>query len=88
MEGERSQHGSDEPVFLSSPLDIPPWSLIRNASLGAHGAHAPNALPTPDTPSPARNGEILKLNMVMHISSGPTQTDKVVSIYHLSRFRE
>jgi len=48
-------------------------------------------LPMPSLPPThlsRQNGEILKPNMMMHISSGPTLTDKVVSIDHLSRFRE
>ena len=42
----------------------------------------------PPTPPLHTDGEILKYNMMMHISSGPTLTDKVVSIDLLSRFRE
>ena len=66
---------------------IPPWCLVRNATSSAPGDNAPNDLPPADTPSPDRNGEILKHNMMMHISSGPTLTDKVVSIDLLSRLR-
>ena len=67
---------------------IPSWNLRVDDTSVAHGAHAPNDHPPADTPSPDRNGEILKHNMMMHISSGPTLTDKVVSIDLLSRFRE
>ena len=35
---------------------IPPWSLVRNATSGAPGAHAPNSLPAPYPPSPHRRG--------------------------------
>ena len=35
---------------------IPPWSLVRNATSSAPGAHAPNALPAPDTPGKFRRG--------------------------------
>ena len=45
----------------------------------------PSLLPTPPLHT---DGEILKHNMMMHISSGPTLTDKVVSIDLLSRFRK
>ena len=45
----------------------------------------PSLLPTPPLYT---DGEILKHNMMMHISSGPTLTDKVVSIDLLSRFRK
>jgi hypothetical protein len=48
-------------------------------------------LPMPSllsTPPLHTGGEILKHNMMMHISYGPTLTDKVGSIDLLSRFRE
>jgi hypothetical protein len=45
----------------------------------------PSLLPTPHIHT---DGEILKHNMMMHISSGPTLTDKVVSIDLLRQFRE
>ena len=41
----------------------------------------------PPTPPLHTDGEILKHNMMMHMSSSPTLTDKVVSIDLLSRFR-
>ena len=45
-------------------------------------------LPMPSLPLTPPLGEIVKHNMMMYISSGPTPTDKVVSIDLLSRFRE
>jgi hypothetical protein len=43
----------------------------------------------PLTPPLHTDGEILKHNMMMHISSGsPKLTDKVVNIDLLSRFRD
>ena len=45
----------------------------------------PSLLPTPPLHT---DGEILKHNMMMHISSGATLIDKVVSIDLLRRFRE
>ena len=44
-------------------------------------------LPAPDTPLHT-DAEILKHNMMMQISPGPTLPGKVVSIDLLSRFRE
>jgi len=75
------------PFYHRACSYIPPWSLVWNATSGAPGAHAPNALPAPHPPLHT-DGEILKHNMMMHISSGATLIDKVVSIDLLRRFRE
>ena len=73
--------------------------IIAPANVYLHGAYVgmtPQSImflmlqmtSPPPTPPLHTDGEILKYNMMMHISSGPTLTDKVVSIDLLSRFRE
>ena len=82
----------EDPVFLSSRLLVCTSHFEAYVGMSdtssAHGAHAPNALPTADNPSPDSNGEILKPLIKIPISYGPTLTDKIMHIHHLSRFRE
>ena len=72
---------------------IPLWSLTRfrvKTRLRRSWRSCSKCPPYPRYPlsRQKRNREILKPNMTMLIRSGPILIDKVVSIYHLSQFRE